>query len=280
MNHSEGRFTGSERRSIYYQVWEPEHPPRALLLVAHGLGEHGARYQALARFFVSHGYAVGALDHNGHGLSEGTPGDLHAFDDYLADLSVFHEVLVARFPELPAFLLGHSMGGLIGCCYLLQAQDRFKGAILSGAAIRTGEHPGPALQRLIRFLARVAPGLGIKQLDANGISRDAREVRKYIADPLVYHGKLSAWLLREFFCGIARLEHDAGQLILPMLILHGEDDSMVLPEGSRLLYDRVGSSDKELIIYPRLYHEIFNEPERARVLADVLNWCEKRLDRP
>ena len=277
MKHCEGRFTGSGGHSIYYQCWEPESTPRALLLVAHGLGEHSARYLSLARYFVGHDYAVAALDHNGHGCSEGSPGYVQAFDDYTSDLAMFQDVLATRYPEMPVFLLGHSMGGLISGCYLLQAQDRFSGAILSGPVIRTGEHPGPIQLFLIRLLASLIPRLGLKKLDANGVSRDAEVVSAYINDPLVYHGKLSARLLREFFAGIGKLETNAGNLRLPLLILHGGEDVMVSPEGSRMFYSWVSSPDKTLKIYPGLYHEIFNEPERAEVLADVLGWCEKRL---
>lgn len=277
MIHSEDRFTGIGGRSIYWQSWAPESTPRALLLVSHGLGEHSARYRSLARYFVGHGYALAALDHNGHGYSEGIPGFVAAFDDYVADLARFHAILVQRYPDVPVFLLGHSMGGLIGGCYLLGAQDRFRGVILSGVAIRTAEHPGPVLQALIRLLAVVTPRLGLTGLDPAGISRDPAVVREYTDDPQVYHGKLTARLLSEFFSAMATLEGKAGTLELPMLVMHGGEDSMVSPEGSRLLHTAASSDDKTLKILPGLYHEIFNEPEKDEVLRAVLDWCEERL---
>jgi len=241
------------------------------------MGEHSARYQALARFFVGYGCAVAGLDHNGHGRSAGRPGDVRAFDDYVSDLARCHGILAERYPGLPVFLLGHSMGGLVAGCYLLEAQQRFAGAILSGAAIRTAGHPGKVLLLIIRVLALLAPRLGLKQLDAKGVSRDPEVVRQYAADPLVYHGRLGARLLREFFSAIGRLERQASNLTLPLLILHGGEDSMVVPEGSRLLYDRAGARDKTLKIYPGLFHEIFNEPEREAVLLDVVNWIDAHL---
>jgi alpha-beta hydrolase superfamily lysophospholipase len=242
------------------------------------MGEHSARYRSLARFFVGCGYSVAALDHNGHGRSAGSPGDVRDFDDYVSDLARCHGIFAEQCPGVPVFLLGHSMGGLVAGCYLLEAQQRFAGAILSGAAIRTAGHPGKMLLLIIRLLALLAPRLGLKQLDANGVSRDPEVVREYATDPLVYHGRLGARLLREFFTGVGRLERQAASLTLPLLILHGNEDSMVLPEGSRALYTRASARDKTLKIYPGLFHEIFNEPEREAVLRDVVNWIDARLE--
>jgi alpha-beta hydrolase superfamily lysophospholipase len=102
-------------------------------------------------------------------------------------------------------------------------------------------------------------------------------VRKYIEDPLVFHGKMSVRMIRELFAGMSAVQAGAASITLPMLLLHGGADVMTAPEGSRLLYEHIGSSDKTLKIYPGLYHEILNEPERAEVLAEILGWCETRL---
>ena len=133
------------------------------------------------------------------------------------------------------------------------------------------------LQGLIKLLAVLTPRLGLIALDSSGVCRDPDIVRHYLEDPQVFHGRLTARLLREFFAGMARLEQEAGALALPMLVMHGGDDSMVSPEGSEILYTRASSDDKTLKIYPGLYHEIFNEPEKDEVLAEILNWCEVRL---
>ncbi len=277
MKHSDGRFTGAGGRSIYFQYWEPEAAPRAVILIAHGAGEHSARYQQLARFFAGHNYVVAALDHTGHGYSEGVPGHVGSFEDYLHDLAIFHRQTAARFVGVPMVLLGHSMGGLIGCNYLLRQQDDFIGAVLSGPAIKTDLEPGFVQMAFLRLLALLAPRLGMLKLDAGGVSRDPAVVSDYIADPLVFHGKMSARMLRELFAGMHTIQADAASITLPMLILHGGADSMASPEGSRFLHQHIGSSDKTLKIYPGLYHEIFNEPEQAEVLDTVLSWCESRL---
>ncbi|NQX87353.1 MAG: alpha/beta hydrolase [Halioglobus sp.] len=274
MIHTEDSFIGARGHLIYFQIWAPQVEPSALLLICHGLGEHSARYTALAHYFVARNYAVAALDQTGHGNSAGTPGFVHAFDDYVADLGTFHNVLAQRHAGATQFLLGHSMGGLVAGHYLLQCQDRLRGAILTGAALRTPDQPGRLLRLIIRLLARVTPGLGLHKLDPRGVSRDAEVVKSYVEDPRVFHGKLTARLLREFFAAMAALEQRAGALTVPLLLLHGGEDRMVLPQGSEILYRRVSSDDKTLKIYPGLYHEILNEPEKDDVLTEVLNWCE------
>lgn len=274
MKHSDGRFSGARQRTIYFQSWMPDTSPKALLLLVHGAGEHSGRYQLFAEFFTAHNYAVAAFDHNGHGKSDGCPGCVSKFEDFLSDLKVFRQRLG---DGLPVFLVGHSMGGLIASLYLAQQQDKFFGAVLSGAAITTDLKPGLVQLYLLRLLAVLAPRLGVLKLDAYGVSRDPDVVRQYMADPLVYHGKMSARMVSELFNAMQQIQHDAARITLPVLILHGAADVLTSPQGSRYLHEHVSSRDKTLTIYPGLYHEIFNEPERARVLQDVMHWCDARL---
>jgi alpha-beta hydrolase superfamily lysophospholipase len=126
------------------------------------------------------------------------------------------------------------------------------------------------------LLSLLAPQLGVLQLDASGISRDPEVVRRYSEDPLVYHGKISARSVAQLFAAMETVQRRAGDITLPLLILHGEADSMAAAEGSKLLYQRAASSDKELHIYPGLYHEIFNEPEQSQIFAELLAWLEAR----
>jgi alpha-beta hydrolase superfamily lysophospholipase len=277
MSHREGSFIGAKGLSIYFQCWEPEVAPRALILLVHGAGEHSARYAALADYLTGHGYAIASLDHPGHGRSEGTPGFVERFEDYLDTLRIFHRRVSGEYPGLPQILLGHSMGGLISCVYLLQHQGEFAGCALSGPAIMTDMEPGILQQWLLRFLSLVAPRSGAMQLDANGVSRDREVVAQYCSDPLVHHGKMSARKVTELFRKMRLVQAEAAQITLPLLVLHGGEDSMASPKGAQFLYDNAASADKTLKIYPGLYHEIFNEPEREAVFRDLLDWCEQRI---
>ncbi|NHN37064.1 alpha/beta hydrolase [Pseudomaricurvus alcaniphilus] len=277
MKQSDGVLLGSTGSDIYYQLWEPEGGPRALLLVAHGLAEHGGRYAHLAELFTARGIAVAALDHYGHGRSAGDRCYVPAFSHYTDTLEIFRQHLLASFQSLPVYLVGHSMGGLISANYLLQHQHKLAGCVLSGPALQVSDVPGKWQQALLKTLAQLTPRAGVLALDGSAVSRDEAVVKAYFDDPLVYNGKVSARLAVELFAAMqAPLQH-AGSITLPMLIMHGEADSMVSPEGSRRFFAQLASADKELIVYPDLYHEIFNEPEKDEVLGDLVIWLEARL---
>ena len=149
--------------------------------------------------------------------------------------------------------------------------------MLSGPAIKTPIEPPRIQMLMIRLLSALVPTLGVLQLDASGVSRDPAEVEKYVSDPLVHHGKMTARKVAELFRGMHRIQAEAKRITLPLLILHGGEDAMTTPEGSRFLHDAVGSKDKTLTIYPGLYHEIFNEPEREEIFRDLAAWCDRRV---
>jgi alpha-beta hydrolase superfamily lysophospholipase len=272
MREKEGKFSGAADQSIYYRYWQPEGEARALVLIVHGAGEHCGRYHPFATHLVDHGYVVAGLDHIGHGKSDGKGAHVDRFDHHLETLELFRRQLLIDFPDLTMLLLGHSMGGLIAASYLLDHQARFAGCVLSGPAITTEIAPGPVQMALVRFLSAVVPTLGVLQLDASGVSRDPEQVRMYREDPLVHHGRLSARLITELFRYMSIIQSRAAEVTLPLLLLHGEADSMASPQGSKLFYERAGSQDKTLKIYPGLYHEILNEPEKEEVYAEILNW--------
>ena len=277
MNHRDGSFQGAHGHAVYFQYWTPDSAPRAVILLVHGAGEHSGRYAYFASRCCDAGLAVAALDHIGHGKSDGHYGHMERFDDHLETLERFQQQVADAFPELPQVLVGHSMGGLISACYLLRHQDRFAACALSGPAIKTELQPGVFQVTLIRLLSRLAPKLGALQLDASGVSRDPAVVQAYCDDPLVNHGKMSARFVAELFGAMNRVQSQAGRITLPLLVMHGESDAMTAPSGSVFLHDTASSQDKTLKLYPGLYHEIFNEPERDQVIGDLLQWIEQRI---
>lgn len=282
MNHENGKLTlalGSKGAGaeLFWQKWLPDNDPKAVILLVHGYAEHSGRYQYFAEHCVAKGYAVYALDHWGHGKSDGTPG-------FVPDFSVFRDgvdQLFAQakqdFAELPVLLVGHSMGGLISASYLLAGQDKFAACVLSGPAIKAAEEPSAALKAISGFLSRFFPKLGVLELDPNGVSRDPKVVADYLADPLVYDGKMGARLAAEMLGNMAMVQENAGRIRLPMLLLHGGKDSLAAAEGSEFLDHHISSTEKQLKIYPELFHEIFNEPEKGIVLNDMTDWLDRQL---
>mgnify|MGYP000187108665 CR=1 FL=1 len=271
MEHIEDYFKGVRDANIYYQAWLPDGDAKAVLLVVHGLGEHSGRYMNVVNHFVPLGYAVYGLDHIGHGKSEGAREFVKRFEDYADTLTIYYTMVKDWQPGKPVFLLGHSMGGLIASHYLLDHPD-FAGVIISAPAVKIGDAVSQATITMGKLMSAIAPKMGVLALDAGAISRDPAVVDAYANDPLVFHEKTPARLAAEMLKAMSRVTEEAGTITLPMIIVQGGEDKLVDPSGAQMLYDKAQSKDKTLKLYPGLYHEVFNEPERAQVLADVEEW--------
>ncbi|WP_460711913.1 lysophospholipase [Nocardioides dilutus] len=275
MTRSTSTFSGVGGTTIEYDVYEPAGPPKGLILVVHGLGEHRGRYAHVAERLTALGLRVAVPDHRGHGKSGGPRCDTRDVSDYTADLETLRKLTLVD--GAPTYLLGHSMGGLIALDYALDHQADLAALVLSGPLVLPGEDQPPWLVAIAKVLGKVVPTLGTLALDPKSVSRDPEIVEAYENDPLNYHGKVKAGtgaaLLNRLQTFPARLP----SLTLPLLVMHGEKDKLTNPEGSKLVDELAGSTDKTLTIYPGLFHEIFNEPEQDQVLTDVTTWLEKRM---
>lgn len=279
MKHQEGTFKGIRGATIYYQSWLPEGEPKAVLLIVHGLAEHSGRYMNVVNRFVPAGYAVYGVDHIGHGKSSGTRVYVERFEDYTDTLKTYFDMVSRWQPDKPVFLVGHSMGGLIGAVYLLDYQKELAGAVLSGPAVKVPGNVSPAVIFVGKVISALMPRMGMIGLEAEGVSRDPAVVQAYINDPLVCRGKVTARLSAEFLRAIRRVTAEAANMSLPILILQGSADRLVDPKGAQMLYDAVSSADKTIKIYDGLYHEVYNEPEHDKVLGEVEAWLETHLSR-
>ncbi|MBM4276450.1 MAG: alpha/beta hydrolase [Deltaproteobacteria bacterium] len=277
MKHQEGFFKGVRDASIYFQGWLPESEPKAVLLIVHGLAEHGGRYTNVVNHFVPRDYAVYGIDHLGHGKSEGTRVYVKRFDDYTNTLKVYFDMIHRWQPDKPIFLVGHSMGGLISAVFLLDHHAELAGAVLSGPAVKVPSNITPAILLVGKMFSALMPKFGLLGLDADGVSRDPAVVQAYVSDPLVYTGKTTARLAAEMLRAMQQVSRQASQITLPIMIVQGSGDKLIDPAGAQMLYDSVSSTDKEIIIYDGFYHEVFNEPEHDKVLRDIERWLEAHL---
>jgi acylglycerol lipase len=277
MDHTEGTFKSIRNSNIYYQAWLPDGKVKAVLLVVHGVAEHSGRYLNIVNHFVPLGYAVYGLDHIGHGRSDGQRVYIDRFEDYTEPLNSFYTMVKSWQVGKPIFILGHSLGGLIVSYYLLDHQQDFAGAIISAAGVKLGDSITPLTITVGKLLSKIAPRAGLLALDATQISKDQAVVNAYVNDPLVYTGKITARLGAEMLRAMTRVSADVGKINLPMIIVQGKDDKLVDPAGSQMLYDKSSSTDKSLKMYPGLYHEVFNEPEKEQVLTDVEKWLDLHI---
>lgn len=276
-DHREAFFAGARGTRLFFQAWEPAQP-RAVVLLLHGQGEHSGRYASLAADLVGQGISLYAMDHRGHGRSEGPRGHLRRFEEILQDVDRFRVTVTSTFAApVPVFLMGHSFGGLVALRYLqTRGGADFHGAILSspllGLAVRA-----PAWKKLLgRGLTRVLPALSFAtELDAEHLSRDPAVASAYREDPLV-HGLVTPRFYTEMVAAMARARAEGEQLRLPLLFLVAGSDRIVRGDLAVELA-RSLPGEVELRVYDSLYHECLNAPERDRVVRDLLAWIDARL---
>lgn len=274
MQTTEFTFTGAGGVQIFATSWLPEGPPRDHLVLTHGYGEHLGRYHAVAEFLTGAGYAVHALDHRGHGKSGGARAVIDSFANADVDIDQLVDKVRSDSGLQQVKLVGHSMGGSLALNYALNHPEKLSGLVLSGPAIGGGL---PKLQSLLlALISRIAPGLGMIQLDADAVSRDPQVVAAYKADPLVFHGKVPARTAREMMHAVTTYPPCVGVMKVPCLLMHGSADTLVRAEDAQPVFDAIASPDKTVRIFDGLYHEIFNEPERLEVLGIVKNWLDDR----
>jgi alpha-beta hydrolase superfamily lysophospholipase len=277
MKQTEGTFKGLKDLDLYYQAWLPDKDPKAVLLVVHGLAEHIGRYKNLVNYFVPHGYAIYGFDLRGHGKSQGLKGYVEHFSYYLDDLKTFFDMVRRENAGKKIFMVGHSMGGLIATVYAIEHQNDLPGLVVSAQLLKVGASISPATIAMAKVLSVIVPKMGVAVLDASTISRDKAVVDAYVSDPLVYRGKTTARLGVELINTQQKLPDQLPKITLPILIMYGSEDKLCDPEGSKMLYEKVGSKDKTLKVYNGLYHEIFNEPEHEKVMADMEAWLSTRI---
>ena len=272
-----GELTAADGTPLHYRALSLGEP-RATVLLLHGYGEHCARYDHIQRWLHERGLSSLAFDCRGHGRSGGRRGHVDRFEDYLEDLDrVLHLVRSRVTGGGPLFLVAHSHGGLIATSYLLQKPEAVDGLVLSSPYLGLKVEVPAAKVALARLLAGIWPTLALPTgLPAEHLSTDPAVAAAYDEDPLVNDAATARWFVES-----TRQQREvlaqAEQLTLPLLLLQAGDDRIASPEASRSLFDAAGSQDKEVRWYDGLYHELFNERERERVLQDLERWLLARL---
>ncbi len=264
-------------------------PARGTVLIVHGLGEHIGRYEALAAQLNSWGWHVVGHDQRGHGASGGPRGDIADSESLLRDLAMVIDEVRAD-PQLgrgPLVLLGHSMGGLVAARFVAGGLAASSGGqlpmwfrpidalVLSSPALDPGMSGFQRLQLAIGVA--LAPHLAVSNgLKTKWISRDAAVVKAYINDPLV-HDRLTPTLARAIVDGGELVRQHAVDWVVPTLLIWAGSDRCVAPAGSADFAANAPSLLVKSQCFEALFHEIFNEPERARVYARLQTWLLERF---
>jgi alpha-beta hydrolase superfamily lysophospholipase len=258
----------------FLRSWLPATAPRAILAITHGFAEHGGRYAHVGEALARRGIAVHAIDLRGHGQSSGPRALVRSLDEYVDDADVM--LSAAHDGATPRFILGHSMGGAVVALAAATRPPDVRGVLLSGAVLPLDGRRG-IMSRVMRFVGRLFPRLPLAKLKATDVSRDLDIVRRYDSDPLVYRGRIKAGLAAAMIDATRRIYERTPAVSSPLLVMHGTADALASPDGSRVFHERAGSPDKTLRLYEGFFHEILNEPERDRVIADIAAWIDERL---
>ena len=275
-SHEDGYLTTFDELKLYYEKWTVE-SPKSTIVVVPGFAEHSGRYHHIAEFFSKNGFNVYVLTNRGHGKSEGERAFVNNFDDFIKDLKQFVDFVKNDAKTEKVFLLGHSMGGLIVLRYGIMYPDDLLGVISSGAALKVSANVSPIVKAMAGVLSTIMPKMKVKgSIDPHFLTHDKEIVAKYINDPYVFKfvtARLGAEMMSK---GTDTLKN-ARKFMIPLLALAGEEDKLVDISGVKEFYEHAGSSDKKLIIYPGMYHEIFNELEKEKVFNDVIDWLNSHI---
>jgi acylglycerol lipase len=254
-------------------IQSPGEHTRAVIILVHGLGEHIQRYLYWADLFKQEGIGFAGVDLPGHGRSEGRRGNIKNY----TVLGEMFDILITSckktFPGVPIYLYGHSLGGGIVLDYLIRRNPRIKGAIVTSPWLRLSFEPAKIKLLMASVMKNILPGLiQPSGLNVSHISHDEKVVKEYNTDPLV-HGKISVSLFHSAMSAAKySLEH-ASELKVPTLIIHGADDLICSPEGSREFAGK--TSIAELKIWDGGYHELHNEPFKEEIFKYIINWINK-----
>ena len=269
----ESMFLGSKDTRIFYSVDKIENPKAAVVFV-HGICEHLGRYTYIKDKFIEEGYNVYRYDARGHGRSEGKRGHLEDFDDYLDDLDIFIDMIKRENKGLKVVLVGHSMGGLVATAYTSKYPNKVDLLALSGAANRC-----PKVASAIKFVPyHILGRLNYNNKLGNAVCSVKEVGIEYNKDPLVLKKVTFRLLGNAFIKGTKFVGNNINNIKCPTLVMHGEKDGVVEKAIGEWTYGNLKCKDKELKIYTNLYHEIFNEVIKDRVIKDLLDWINERVN--
>ncbi|BAY37965.1 alpha/beta hydrolase fold protein [Nostoc sp. NIES-2111] len=274
--HNEDVFKSFDGLELYYQNWYPEGEIKAILVIVHGLGGHSNKYGNIVNHLLGKQYAIYGLDLRGHGRSPGQRGYINSWQEFRSDLGAFVELIQHQQPGYPIFLLGHSLGAVVVCDYVLRCPNeaaKLRGAIAFAPAIGK---VGVSKFRVFlgNLLSKIWPRFSLSTgLDLSAASRDEKVIAAYTQDTL-RHNRGSARLATEYFATVAWIHNHASQWQIPLLILHGSADTVALPEGGERFYQNVTYKDKLRIEYPGAYHDLQADINYQEVLTDLEKWLE------
>ena len=256
-------------------IMSPGDRIRAVIIMVHGLGEHIFRYKKWAGKFNEKDIGFAGVDLPGHGRSDGKRGHIKSYNDLYEMLDILINEANKTFHSLPVFIYGHSLGGNVALSYILKHSPHIKGAIVTSPWLRLAFEPSRAKIRAAALMNYILPSMVQPSgLVVEHLSRDNMVVEKYRNDNLV-HGKISLRLFSDAVKSASYVLSHAGDLRIPLLIMHGDSDLITSPEATAELAEK--TSLAQMKIWEGGYHELHNEHFRNEVFTEIIGWIERIL---
>jgi len=261
---------------IFSQMWEPENPPKGVIVLVHGLGEHSGRYSThFAKHYLNKGFSILTFDLPGHGKSSGKSGHINDYGDFNKLLSAGISHAKKEYPSLPIFIYGHSLGGLIALEYSIQIKPDINGVIASVPVLDINQPIHPVKLVLAKIMNKIFPSFTLDNgINRNMLSSDISVIEKYNADPLVHEhtsARVGMYMIEK---GKFVLDN-AKNVSLPTLVMVGSAERIV---SKKAIHDFCEQSDKcSEKIWADFYHELHNEPGKKSVLKYTTKWISGHM---
>ncbi|KAK2991243.1 hypothetical protein RJ640_018000 [Escallonia rubra] len=288
--HHQSFMLNKQNMNIFTQSWRPDSKPdqlRGLVAMVHGYASESSWVPELTAVAVAKAnFFVCALDIQGHGYSDGYAGHIPDIKPIVRDCMQFFDSARADHPKIPAFLYGESLGGAIAILLCLEQKGEWSGLILSGAMCGVSKKMKPVwpLEKLLPMAAFVAPTWRIV-ITKHPVSKSYREEwkRKLVekSPNFLKYGKPSAATALEFLRVCAYIKKNCQKLEVPMLMVHGGNDTVCDPKSAMFVYESAATEDKTLNVYDGMWHQLIGEPnERVElVFGNIISWIGERADK-
>ncbi|MCX6334506.1 MAG: lysophospholipase [Bacteroidia bacterium] len=266
----------SNRQVLKGMISTPGDKAKAFIIFVHGLGEHIQRYESWAALLNREGIGFTGVDLPGHGRSDGARGNIRSYSLTDEMIEILQENVSKTFPGIPVFIYGQSLGGGIVLDFLLRKKPGFKGAIVTSPWLKLSFQPGKSKIMLAAMMKNILPGMVQPSgLVVDHFSHDREVVKRYTLDPLV-HNKISVSLFHSAMSAAGYALAHASELNIPLLLMHGSDDLLCSPDGSREFASKTKLA--ELKIWEGGYHELHNELFRDKVFEYLKTWINKMVN--
>ncbi len=267
---------------LFGQWWVPKERPRAVILLVHGTVLHSGFYSPWANELTKNGYAVFGIDLRGWGQSQGygRRGNVGNYDEYVEDVTLARREIRKRYPNIPVYLQGESLGGAVVLLSHIMDKVTLDGLILNAPAVKIS----PVAQWNLWGAAQSAklfpemPSLPLFKSMTGLVLTDKNAQDRFWADPLTTRKALGAGFVVALQDATERLQLNVNNVRAPMLIIQGTKDYVIPQSSSEFLVKEARSSDKTLTVIKGLHHSTLNDRQKQEVWDDIISWLDKRAD--